>query len=60
MDEHDGQTAVYEGRGVGIVGAHTEQHNSRFENGGDILLSTKGFELNSSYSITIEMKKKGV
>ena len=27
---------------------------------GDILLSTKGFELNSSYSITIEMKKKGV
>ena len=27
---------------------------------GDILLSTKGFELDSSYSITIEMKKKGV
>lgn len=25
---------------------------------GDILLSTKGFELNSSYSIKIEMKKK--
>ena len=27
---------------------------------GDILFSTKGFELNSTYTITLEMKKKGV